>query len=271
MDARAHAGSNPARVKILLRLLLEICPHGLVSYVVGRWWFHRTVAPRKREAVYTAFANKYDANLDEMEGELTDFPSKADFFQRALKPGVRPIAETELVWPCDGRFVTSGAIADGRVRQVKGLDYTVADLLRNQELAERLRDGSQTTIYLAPGDYHRVHNPFDAEIVACREIGGRAFPVREATQRSIPRLFARNSRVSLECRLPDGRAAAVVMIAAMCVRDITMVRRSGTMEKGAELGRFGFGSTVVAIVEAGGAAFREGAPGELVRVGGAAT
>ena len=43
------------------------------------------------------------------------------------------------------------------------------------------------------------------------------------------------------------------------------------MEKGAELGRFGFGSTVVAIVEAGGAAFREGAPGEVVRVGGAAT
>ena len=133
-------------MKILLCWLLEIVPHGLVSYLVGGWWFRRAVAPQKREAVYTAFANKYDANLDEMEGELADFPSKADFFQRALKPGVRPIAETELVWPCDGRFVTSGAIADGRIRQVKGLDYTVADLLRNQELAERLKDGSQTTI-----------------------------------------------------------------------------------------------------------------------------
>lgn len=255
----------------LLRWLLEIVPHGLVSYLVGGWWFRRAVAPQKRLSVYTTFAQKYGADLDEMEGELADFPSKAEFFQRALKPGVRPIAETELVWPCDGRFVTSGLIADGRIPQVKGLDYTVADLLRNEELAERLRDGSQTTIYLAPGDYHRVHNPFDAEIVACREIGGRAFPVREATQRSIPRLFVRNSRTSLECRLPDGRAAAVVMIAAICVRDITMARRSGTMEKGAELGRFGFGSTVVAIVEAGGAAFREGAAGESVRMGGAAT
>ncbi len=258
-------------MKILLRWLLEIVPHGLVSYLVGRWWFHRAVAPDKRVSVYTSFAKKYQANLDEMEGELSDFPSKAEFFQRALKPSARPIADTELVWPCDGRIVTSGAVVDGRIPQIKGLDYAVQDLLRNAELAARLADGSQTTIYLAPGDYHRVHNPFDAKIEARRDIGGRAFPVRGFTQWSIPRLFARNSRVSLECRLPDGRAAAVVMIAAMCVRDITLARSEGGMEKGAEFGRFGFGSTVVAIVEAGGAAFREAAPGEVVRMGAAAT
>ena len=258
-------------MKILVRWLLEIVPHGLVSYLVGRWWFHRAVTPDRREAVYTSFANKHGVNIDEMAGELAEFQSKAEFFQRALKPSVRPIADTELVWPCDGKIVTSGAVADGRIPQVKGLDYAVQDLLGNKELAGRLANGSQTTIYLAPGDYHRVHNPFDAEIEARRDIGGRAFPVREFTQWSIPRLFARNSRVSLECRLPDGRAAAVVMIAAMCVRDITLARSEGGMEKGAECGRFGFGSTVVAIVEAGGAAFREVAPGEVVRMGAAAT
>lgn len=37
----------------------------------------------------------YAVNLDEMAGDLTDYPSLAQFFTRELKNGVRPIDMTQ--------------------------------------------------------------------------------------------------------------------------------------------------------------------------------
>ena len=131
----------------------------------------------------------------------------------------------------------------------------------------RLADGSQATIYLAPGDYHRVHTPWAGKLTAQSAIRGTLFPVNPPAVRCIPELFVRNARRVFRFELADGRAAAVVMVGALNVGSIVPTLAVGAeAEAGDELGRFGFGSTAVALLEGGdGPQFPAVAPETVVR------
>lgn len=247
-------------------LLLTLLPKRALSCVCG--WLCSTPLPRAvRVRLFRWFARRYGANLDEVALELGQYRSLQAFFRRALRPGSRPVAAQTLVWPCDGRIVTTGAITAGRIEQVKGNTYALADLVGDDELAKALDGGSQATIYLAPGDYHRVHAPFAATIAHVRALPGTLFPVNPPAVRSIDNLFARNSRHVFRCRLPNGLAAAVVMVGAYNVGGTTVTRVAGDVAAGDEIGQFGFGSTVVVLVAAGGPAFAPLAPETIVRMG----
>ncbi len=224
-------------------------------------------SPLRRPA-YTWFARRYGAALDEMSGELPDYRSFAAFFQRPLRDGARPVANAAVVWPCDGRVVTAGPIHDNRIEQVKGVDYGIADLVGNPELATSLKAGSQATIYLSPGDYHRVHSPFAGRITAIRRLRGTLYPVNPPAVAAIPQLFIKNARCVFDYRLADNRPATVIMVGALNVGDITpSVTAPAEVARGQEIGRFGFGSTVVAILPRGGPAFAPTPPATVVRTG----
>ncbi len=253
----------------LRRVLLTALPKVALSRLCGL--VCSLPLPRSlRPKLFGWFARRYGASLDQVAGELTDYRSMQDFFRRPLRPGARPLARTALAWPCDGRIVTSSPIAGGRIPQVKGNDYDLADLLGSTALAAELDGGWQATIYLAPGDYHRVHAPFDAAIESVTSLPGTLFPVNPPAVACIPRLFARNSRHVFRCRLPGGTPAAVVMVGAYNVGDTTITRSGGTVQKGDELGRFGFGSTVVAVIGRGELRFAALAAEARVWMGGAA-
>jgi phosphatidylserine decarboxylase len=220
-----------------------------------------------RPRLYGWFARRYGAALDEVAGDLASFRSLQEFFRRPLRPGARPVAASPLVWPCDGRVVTCGGLAGGRIEQVKGRDYALADLVGDAALAARLDGGNQATVYLAPGDYHRVHAPFAATVERVVAIPGTLFPVNPPAVRSVRDLFARNSRHVFHCRLPGGAAAAVVMVGAYNVGGTTVTAAGGDVRPGDELGRFGFGSTAIVLVGRGGPAFAPAAPEQRVRMG----
>lgn len=248
------------------RLLMTALPKVALSRTCG-WLCSLPLPSRLRPRVYGWFARRYGASLDEADGDLASFASLQQFFRRALRSGVRPIAASDLVWPCDGRIVTVGTVTRGRIEQIKGRDYALADLLGDTALADAFEGGSQATIYLAPGDYHRVHAPFAAEILAVRALPGTLFPVNAAAVRGIRNLFVRNSRHVFRCRLPAGTPAAVVMVGAYNVGGTTVTRSSGTVRPGDEVGQFGFGSTVVALVGPGGPTFTDLPPEHPVRMG----
>lgn len=225
-----------------------------------------------RAPLYGWFARRYAVDLGDLAAPLDAHRSFATFFQRPLREGARVVdATAPLVWPCDGRIVTAGPITGRRIVQIKDVDYGLEELLGDRELAARLADGSQATVYLAPGDYHRVHAPFDGEVTAIRRIRGTLFPVNPAAVECIPRLFVRNARTVFEMRLDDGRSGAVVMVGALNVGDVRATATVGQhLARGDEIGRFGFGSTTVAVAAAGGPAFGTRAPHSLVRMGAAA-
>jgi len=217
------------------------------------------------------FARRYGASLEDIDGDLQDFRSLQAFFRRKLTDDARPIADTSLVWPCDGRIVTAGPLTGGRITQVKGNDYALADLLGSSELAEQLEGGQQATIYLAPGDYHRVHSAFAGEVHDVTPLPGTLFPVNPPAVRCIDQLFVRNSRHVFRCQMANGSPAAIVMVGAYNVGGTKVTVPSGPIHKGQEVGQFGFGSTVVLAIGPNGGEFLPVEPEQRVKMGEAAS
>ncbi len=189
-----------------------------------------------------------------------------DFFTRALKPGLRPLSREPhaIVCPADGSISQIGKIAQGRIFQAKGQDYTTEELLGGDEaLAKEFTDGNFATVYLAPSDYHRVHMPYGGKLRSMIAIPGDLFSVNTVTANKVPRLFSRNER-AVTIFDTDIGPMAVVLVGAMIVAGIETVWdgqvtplidreiqtslypfQNITLEKGAELGRFKLGSTAI--------------------------
>ncbi|WP_296804732.1 archaetidylserine decarboxylase [Thiocapsa sp.] len=216
------------------------------------------------------------------------------FFTRALGPEARPLDPDlrALVSPVDGTISQSGRISAGCLIQAKGRDYTVEDLLGGDtERARAFSGGTFATIYLAPSDYHRIHMPLGGDLTWMHHIPGRLFSVNNITADLVPRLFARNERVA--CRFEtDVGAMAMVLVGAIFVGGIETVwagevtpARGGDrssnagagpgdgvgsvrLERGAEMGRFNLGSTVILLFEPGRVRLDETlAPGSKIQLG----
>lgn len=83
-----------------------------------------------RSPSYRFYSAVFGANLDEIdEPDLTTFRNLSEFFYRKLRPGVRPIADAELVSPSDGKVLKFGVIENGEIEQVKGMTYSIDALL----------------------------------------------------------------------------------------------------------------------------------------------
>jgi phosphatidylserine decarboxylase len=214
------------------------------------------------------FLALYTVDLAEAaESDPYRFGSFNEFFTRALKAGARPIAadDAALASPVDGCISEAGRIDGDRLLQAKGRDYRLTELLAAQPWASRFEGGSFATIYLAPYNYHRVHMPLRGTLLETVYVPGRLFSVNAVTARHVPRLFARNERVLALFDSSAGRFAVVLVgalnvgsIATVWAGDITPAARRvitrvpaapTTLEKGAELGRFNMGSTVILLFE----------------------
>lgn len=213
------------------------------------------------------FVARYGVDMSEAaEPDLTRYLSFNDFFTRALKPGVRPLAQADFVCPVDGRISQLGAIDGEQLLQAKGHVYSTTALLGGDATeAARYRDGSFATIYLSPRDYHRIHMPCAGRLRSMVYVPGDLFSVNPTTARGVPGLFARNERVVC---LFDGAHGpfALVLVGATIVGSMATVwhgvvnpprarhiRRwdyTGQqppieLQAGEEMGRFLLGSTVV--------------------------
>lgn len=233
------------------------------------------------------FVRRYGVDLDEaVKTEPSDYGSFADFFTRGLRDGARtwPTGGTNIACPVDGVASMAGEIRANTLVQAKLIDYPLQALIGAEPTP--YVGGHFATLYLRPQDYHRVHVPIGGQLTGIRHIRGRLWPVRPWAVAGVPGLFARNERGVLEFAGDTG-PWALVMVGAMMVGSMETVvtgrihgrRRQPDywnlknaachFERGDEIGRFHFGSTVILLFGPGQMAWNATAltPGYPVRLG----
>jgi phosphatidylserine decarboxylase len=222
-------------------------------------------------AIIRWFVGHYGVNMNEaLDPDIRSYGTFNDFFTRAFKEGVRPIADVDLVCPIDGAISQLGRIERDRIFQAKGHDYTTTALVGGDAgLAAQFEDGSFVTLYLSPKDYHRIHMPCSGRLVRMIHVPGDLFSVNPATARGVPGLFARNERVVCVFESSHGPFVMVLVGATIVgsmatvwhgvvnpprpgkVREWTYAQRPFDFAKGDEMGRFLLGSTVVMLFPPG--------------------
>lgn len=268
--------------------LQQVLPQHPLSRVVHR--LTRLPAGLVTRLAMRGFVRAYGVDLHEAaQPAPSAYPTFNDFFTRALRADARPLdpRPEALLAPADGRISEIGRLTGGRLLQAKGQTFDVQALLGGDtELAATFTDGAFATLYLAPGDYHRVHMPLTGTLRGAMHVPGRLFSVNATTAARVPRLYARNERV---VTLFDTAAGplAVVLVGAIFVGGIETVwqgqvtpprgrrlHRLGlptpapTLARGAELGRFDMGSTVIVLLPSGSVAWLpERTAGQPVRMG----
>ena len=211
------------------------------------------------------FIKRYDVNMAEaLDSRVESYANFNEFFTRALRPGVRPLAEADYVCPVDGAISQFGAMDKDQILQAKGHQYSASALLGGDAaLASEFEHGQFATIYLSPRDYHRIHMPCAGTLKSMVYVPGDLFSVNPTTARGVPGLFARNERVV--CLFDTAHGPFVlVLVGATIVGSMATVwhgmvnpPRSGDirrwdyagknvmLQQGEEMGRFLLGSTVV--------------------------
>ena len=269
-----------------LKALFYIMPHHAVSRVV--YFVTRLRGPQVGPMI-TWFIEKYGVNMDEAEeAEVDYYQTFNEFFIRPLKADIRPIApgENTLACPCDGTVSQAGPIRAGAIMQAKGRGYSALELLGGDKtMAAEFADGNFATIYLAPYNYHRVHMPIDANMKRIIHVPGRLFSVAQWTVEEIPRLFARNERLACYFETAAG-PMVMVLVGAINVAAIETVwsglvtpprgkkisefdysHTRKEIHKGAEMGRFNMGSTVILLAGKNVEWLPHIAPGQTVKMG----
>lgn len=276
-------------MQILFIIAQHLVPHHLLSRLVGRFADSRT--PWIKDLFIRRFIKTYRVNMAEaLDPDPASYENFNAFFTRALKADARPLVHTPgaIVAPADGVVSAIGAINQDSMVQAKGHDYSVTALLGGDPIkAAPFRNGSFATIYLSPKDYHRVHIPLAGTLQEMLYVPGKLFSVNLITADNIANLFARNERAVCMFDTEAG-PMAVVLVGAMIVAGIETVWGGHVcptadslkvsdyrnaeppvrLEKGAELGRFKLGSTVILLFGPGAMQWHaELSPGSAVRMG----
>jgi phosphatidylserine decarboxylase len=262
-------------------LLTNRIPRQLATHWMG--WFSRIEQPLVRSfsiGLWRSFAD-----LELHEAKHTRFRSLHDCFTRELREGARPVDgdPAVLVSPCDAILGASGRVDGTRVWQAKGFPYTLEDLLGDGEAVERYRDGCYATLRITSSMYHRFHAPHDCRVKKVTYFSGDTWNVNPIALKRVERLFCRNERAAVELRLASGHTVTLVAVAAVLVASIRLnfldahlhLRYRGPnlfhcdarFAKGAEMGRFEHGSTILVFAPRGFALHKSLREGMRLRMG----
>ena len=172
----------------------------------------------------------------------------------------------------------------GMVLQAKGFPYRLAELLSSEDEARAHAGGSYVTLRLTAGMYHRFHAPHDCRVDHVTYISGDTWNVNPIALARIERLFCKNERAVIRCRLDAGAVpVTLVAVAAILVASIRLHFLEGALnlryrgphelpcrarlEKGEEMGYFEHGSTIIVLLPPGMQLANGLAPGQRIRMG----
>jgi len=264
-------------------LLTNRIPRRLATRLLG--WLSRLESPLVVAAslrVWRLFAPE----LDLSEARTERFRSLRECFIRELRPGARPLDPDPgvVVSPCDAVVGACGRVDDDVVIQAKGLAYRLAELVGDESLVARHRNGRFVTLRLRSTMYHRFHAPAACRVREVIHVSGDTWNVNPIALRRVERLFCRNERAVLPLELEQVEGAlTLVPVAAIGVASLRLHCLGATLglrytgparlpcdaryEKGEELGWFEQGSTIIVLASAQLALADDVCEGRTLRLG----
>lgn len=207
------------------------------------WYGRKMDNPSTAEKI-PAFIKNYGMDAEDFLEDASSFNSFNAFFYRKLKPEARPIAESGIVFPADGRhlgFANAEKIEDFFV---KGQSLDLRGLLENEELYQKYKKGALVLSRLCPVDYHRFHFPVAGTPGMTRLINGPLFSVSPIALRKNLSYLWQNKRTITEIKTEHFGTVLMLEIGATCVGSIHQTYTAQeAIEKGAEKGYFAFGGS----------------------------
>ena len=234
------------------------------------------------------FKNNPLFDWDDYMAPPSGYKTFNQFFARHVRPGLRPVAAlcdpTVITAPADSTFVGWWQVNNNDRINVKGLLWSIQDLLKDSEYADEFKNGVFTHSFLNTNDYHRWHTPVPGKVLESRIIQGEVY--LDVAVKPGPKVDGKRTH---ELSIQDGTGYQFVQTRGLIVIDspiglvaclpmgmwpvdsVVITAEVGrTLAKGDELGYFAFGgSDFVMVFSEEANAHIDWQPGVHVRQGNA--
>ena len=227
--------------------------HVMVKRAAFSKWYGKRMDDPATKAKVAPFIRQYGMNPSEFADAPESYRTFNEFFYRKLKPEARPIADSTVVFPADGRHLGFQKASAIEGVFVKGQKFDLGKLLGDDSLAAKYADGSLVLSRLCPVDYHRFHFPASGTPGEVRTINGPLFSVSPIALRRRLAYLWENKRTVTKLETENIGTVLLMEIGATCVGSILQTFTPGQpVKKGDEKGYFAFGgSSTITIFEPG--------------------
>jgi len=183
------------------------------------------------------------------------------FLARQMKPGRRPVdvpCDNNIpVSPVDGTYMGQWPIEDNSSVTVKGVPYSINELLQASVYRDKFKAGIFTHTFLSIADYHRYHVPVGGVIREIRQIpGGTWVNEKEKDDGSLENIddvgfqFT-HTRACVIIESVIGFVAIIPVGMGHISSTVITAEEGTTLRKGEEFGFFAFGgSDIIMLFEA---------------------
>lgn len=190
------------------------------------------------------FIKNNNINMDEYQKE--NYKCFNDFFMRNIKSENRPI-ESDLYAIADSKLSVYN-ITDDLVLNIKNSKYTIEELVQDEYLANKYKNGIALVYRLCVDDYHHYLFPDSGKIVSNKYIKGKFHTVRPIALKR-EKVFSENAREVTVLNTDNCGVVTTIEVGALMVGKIVN-ENVKEFKKGQEKGHFEFGgSTVVVLYE----------------------
>ena len=227
------------------RAVLKVLVSPVVSKAAGAFLSSRLSVP-----LIKPFVRKN--NIDLSQFDPGPYPNYNEFFSRKIRPELRPVdAEpTHLISPCDSKLTVLPISPESRF-VLKHTPYTVAEMLKNEQLAQKYEGGTAMIFRLTVDDYHRYCYMADGQKEANVKIPGVLHTVNPIANDVVP-IYKENAREYSILHTEHFGDVLMMEVGALLVGKIVNHHGKAAVKRGQEKGYFQFGgSTVVLLVQAG--------------------
>ncbi|KGK87269.1 phosphatidylserine decarboxylase [Desulfosporosinus sp. HMP52] len=232
-----------------MNLLEAVIKKKMCSSLYG-WYLDRRISKNK----INPFIEKFNIDMSIAEKSSQDYLSFNDFFYRKLKPTARVMDSdrNSLVSLGDGKLFAYEDIDLEKLVQVKGLTYSLKELIKNPQVAEKYQKGTCLILRLCPTDYHRYHFIDSGTCEDTKKIKGSYYSVNPVALRKVKKLFCENKREWSTFHSDNFGDVLYVEVGATCVGSIIQTYTpQQPLKRGDEKGYFKFGgSTVILFFQA---------------------